>query len=226
MKSKKLICLFIAIMLLCTLVLTACGPSGNVDDNDDNNTDINTPGPGDNTDENTDTDPDITHPDGGEDNTNTGGNETDSSDSALSLITTLLDRLRETELQIPMSLPAASVPVSELLYAAGLSENDYDNYVIDVAHSMAGIGTIAHQIVVYECKDAASAAQVKSIVSKTGGYDPEKWICVWPDTVIAVDAGSYVLLVAGKRDVADAAIEIFGELAGTTNEVVTFWNNN
>ena len=145
--------------------------------------------------------------------------------SAQEVLTGLLEALQAAEVWMPMSMPPAAAPEQERKNAIGLSDADYEKYVTDNAQSMAGITTQAHQIVVFRCQDANAAAQVKKLISGDGGYDPQKWICVFPETAIAFDAGAYVLLVASYREVADATVEIMTEAAGSIGEVITFYGS-
>ena len=88
---------------------------------------------------------------------------------------------------------------------------------------MAAIATFAHQIVIIKAKDAGSATEIKTLISSDGGFDPHKWICVWPDKAIAVESGSYVLLAASTSEITDAALNAFKADAGTIGSVITFW---
>jgi hypothetical protein len=117
-----------------------------------------------------------------------------------------------------------AVSAAESQNTIGLSESDFNKYVAAAAQSLAAIGTFAHQIIVIQGVDDKAAGQIKSLVSGDGGYDPKKWVCVYPEKAVAVESGSYVLLVAAKNDVADAAVEIFRETAGSIGEANVFWN--
>ena len=108
--------------------------------------------------------------------------------------------------------------------AIGLSEADFGKYVTAAADTMAAIGTFAHQIIIIQGVDAAAATQIKKIVSGTGGYDPKKWVCVYPEKAIAIEAGNYVMIVAAKNAVADAAVDIFKATAGNAGDANVFWD--
>ena len=125
---------------------------------------------------------------------------------------------------MPMSMPPAAVSAEESQNTIGLSEADFNKYVASAAHSLAAIGTFAHQIILIQGVDNKAAAQIKNLVSSDDGYNPKKWVCVYPDKGIVVDSGSYVLLVAASDEVADAAVEVFKNIAGSIGEVITFWN--
>ena len=125
---------------------------------------------------------------------------------------------------MPMSLPPAGFALELSQNTVGLSEADYTKYVSEASQTMGAIMTAAHQIVLVKAVDAAAAAQVKKLISGPGGYDAKKWICVFPQTAIVIDSGVYVLLVASSREVADTAANVFKELAGSTGDVVTFFD--
>jgi hypothetical protein len=106
---------------------------------------------------------------------------------------------------------------------AGLSAESFAQYVTSAAFEAAAISTFAHEMAVIQAKDAASALEVKALVSGEGGFDPYKWICVMPEKVLAVESGSYVLLVAARADYCDAALAAFTEAAGSVGEVNVFY---
>jgi hypothetical protein len=105
----------------------------------------------------------------------------------------------------------------------GLSAESFGQYVAAAATEMAAISTFAHQVTVIQAKDAASALDVKALVSGEGGFDPNKWICVVPEKALAVESGSYVLLVAARADFCDAAVAAFTEAAGSVGEINVFY---
>jgi hypothetical protein len=117
---------------------------------------------------------------------------------------------------------AVAADISENMI--GLSEADFNKYAAAAAQSMAAIGTFAHQLIIIQGVDDKAAAQIKSLVSGDNGYNPKKWVCVFPQRAVAVDSGSYVLLVAASGEVADAAVEIFRNIAGSAGDVITFWD--
>jgi len=155
-----------------------------------------------------------------------GGSQTNLTGTADDVLVKLLSDIEAAGVEMPMGLPPSAVPPDISQNTVGLSTADFNRLVASSSYSLAAIGTFAHQIIVLQGNDAAAAVQIKDIVSKDGGYDPQKWICVWPDRVIAVDSGAYVLIVASYNDVVDAAIAAFKADAGTTGDVITFWEHS
>jgi len=135
----------------------------------------------------------------------------------------LIDDLGSANVDMPMSLPPTDVAPDLSQNTIGLSEADFGKLVSSASFSLAAIGTFAHQIIVIQANDAAAAGKVKNLVSGANGYDPKKWICVFPDKVISVDSGEYVLIVASYNAVVDAALAAFKEAAGSTGDVITIW---
>jgi len=154
-----------------------------------------------------------------------GGNS-NLSGSALDILSKLDEDLKQTGIEMPMTLPPMEVSADMSQNDVGLSTADFNRLVTSAASSLAAIGTFAHQIVIIQANDANAAAEVKNLISGTNGYDSQKWICVWPEKVIAVESGAYVLLAAAKADVVDAAIEAFRSEAGTIGTVVTFFEHD
>jgi len=152
-----------------------------------------------------------------------GGGESGLSGTPEEVLSMIIEGLNDAAVEMPMSIPPMAVTAETSQYTIGLSEADFERYVAAAAHSMAAIGTFAHQIIIIQGVDDNAAGQIKKLVSGADGYDSQKWICVFPQKSIAVDAGPYVLLVASYSEVADTAIEILKNAAGSIGEVITFW---
>jgi len=135
----------------------------------------------------------------------------------------ILDDVAEAGVHMPMALPPTEVTADLAHNAIGLSEGDFGRLVTSAFYSLAAIGTFAHQVIMIQANDDAAAIEVKRLISSDGGYDPQKWICVWPESVAVVESGSYVLLVASYDEVVEAAIAAFEADAGAIGEVNTFW---
>ena len=151
-----------------------------------------------------------------------GGSSSTLSGSASDVLGMINDALASAGVEMPMSSPPMDVPVDLSESLIGLSESDFGSLVKSASRSMAMIGTFAHEIVVVQAKDARSATQVKDIAAG-GGYDPKKWICVFPEKGIAVESGDYVLIVASYAEVADTAAKLFKEAGGGGGDVNVFW---
>lgn len=152
--------------------------------------------------------------------------DSDLSGSAIDVLSKLDADLAQTGIEMPMTLPPTEVTADMSQNDIGLSSSDFNRLVVDAASSLAAIGTFAHQIAVIQANDASAAAEVKRLISGTNGYDALKWICVWPERVIVVESGAYVLLAAANADVVDAAIEAFRSEAGAIGTVVTFFEHD
>jgi len=146
--------------------------------------------------------------------------------SALDVLSKLDEDLKATGIEMPMTLPPTTVTSDMAHNDVGLTSSDFDRLVTSAASSLAAIGTFAHQIAIIQANDTSAATQVKNLISGANGYDAQKWICVWPDKVIVVESGAYVLLAAANADVVDAAIAAFQKEAGTIGSVVTFFEHD
>jgi len=155
-----------------------------------------------------------------------GGGSTNLTGSAIDVLGKLDEDLKQTGIQMPMTLPPMEVQSDMAHNDVGLSSPDFDRLVTSAASSLAAIGTFAHQIVIIQANDASAASQIKNLISGTDGYDAQKWICVWPDKAVVVESGSYVLLAAAHTDVVDAAVEAFQNDAGSIGTVVTFYEHD
>jgi len=155
-----------------------------------------------------------------------GGTSTNLSGSPVEFLKEFVDELREKGVEMPMVLPPTEVEPELSHNTIGLEEEDFNRLVVSAAHNIAAIGTFAHQLIMIQAKDARAAGEVKGIVSGPDGYDPHKWICVWPERAIVMDSGEYVLIVAARAPVVEAAIDVFREMAGTIGTVVTFFEHD
>ena len=126
----------------------------------------------------------------------------------------------------PMPMPfITEVTAESSQYQLGLSGADFDAYVSSATVATAAIATFAHEVALIQAKDAASAAEIKKRVAGDGGYDSEKWICVWPERSRVVESGPYVLIAVSRAEVVDAVYAAFADAAGTTGEPVDFFTS-
>jgi predicted small lipoprotein YifL len=139
------------------------------------------------------------------------------------ILAALNESIKASGAEAPATMPPLSLNAETAPKNAGLSAESFAEYVTAAATEAAAISTFAHQVVVIQAKDSASATEVKALVSGEGGFDPNKWICVQPEKVLAVESGSYVLLVAARADYCDAALAAFTGLAGSIGEVNVFF---
>ena len=163
---------------------------------------------------------------GGSGASNGGGDASNLSGTPADILDKLVIDIQNTGVKMPMSFPPTEVTPDISLNTMGLSEADFGKLVVSASYNMAAIGTFAHQIIVIQAKDVDAASEVKKIVSSSNGYDPKKWICVFPEQVIAVNAGEYVLIVASYREVVEAALKAFEKSAGSIGTVETIWEHS
>jgi hypothetical protein len=149
--------------------------------------------------------------------------QSDLSGSSEDVLEQILSGIEETDVRTPMPLPPTALDGDMSQSQLGLSAADFNNLVESASFSMAAIATFAHQIFVIEAVDAVAALEIKNLISSDSGFDPHKWICVFPEKAIVVESGNYVLLVASTSDVVDAALSVFEAAAGNIGNVNTFW---
>ena len=202
MKVKKVSVILIVVMVVSLLAACAGQGTGSTTPGGDTGT-SGTPGTG----------------------SGSSGTSTNLTGSALDILTKLDEDLKQTGIEMPMTLPPLEVSADMSQNDIGLSSADFNRLVTSAASSLAAIGTFAHQIVIIEANSAAAATEAKNLISGSSGYDAQKWICVWPDKVIVVESGQYLLLAAANADVVDAAVEAFKAEAGTIGSVVTFFEH-
>ena len=121
--------------------------------------------------------------------------------------------------KLPMSFE--SDITRENCQGIGLKPEEFDKYVSKATASTGAIMTSAHEIVLLQAKNAASAAEVKKLIA--AGFDSWKWICVAPEKSCVIESGNYVLLAVGRTAAVDAVIAAFEEAAGTVGDVNVFF---
>ena len=158
----------------------------------------------------------------------TSGSPSTSTSSGSSLTGTAADVMAQVLTATAAALPANSAPITEqvaltadLAEGVGLTQAQFKDDVVSGEISRAMIMTFAHEVVLIQAKDAASAAKLKTAIA--GAYNPGKWICVFPEQASIVESGAYVLLVVSTGQYAAAALDAFAKLAGTTGTVNTFY---
>ncbi len=94
----------------------------------------------------------------------------------------------------------------------GLTPEQLAEYAEDAYVSIAALNVSAHLTALVKCKDAAAAAEVKSLIADN--FDSHRWVCVQPEQCLVVEAGNYVFLVASYNETATALKDAFLALAG------------
>jgi hypothetical protein len=104
----------------------------------------------------------------------------------------------------------------------GLTTQEFTELVVSAYTSNAAFISTAHEVALIECADAAGAERVKGLVAK--GFNPNRWICVFPEYALVVESGKYVLLSASMGNFCNAVVEAFAsEMGGETGKTDTFY---
>lgn len=230
MRTKRIICIVMAVVLIG--IAAGCGSAGNEGNtnppgpSDSGNTGTSTPPPTDSATPPPPTDSGTTSP------APTSGGSTNLSGTAEEVLIELVEKTKTIveaagEFMYMSMIQEVTPDLSQ--NAFGLSEADLGNLTVSASSSLAAIGTHAHQVVIFEAKDSASAAEIKRIVAGRvngkDGYDAQKWICAWPEQVAVVESGNYVLLIASRKDVVETAVQVFTEMAGSIGTVDIFYEH-
>lgn len=94
----------------------------------------------------------------------------------------------------------------------GITSEAFDQYVDEAASATGALITTAFQAAVVKCKDPVTADEAKTVIADN--FDSFKWICVFPEQSLVMNAGSYVLLAVGTVAETDAISRAFDEAAG------------
>lgn len=136
----------------------------------------------------------------------------------------------EPDIKIPAPLPAEiagdnSITADNCKNYTGLTPEQLDEYVMEGYNTVAGIMTIAFDIVLIKCKDYAAAKEVKKIIASE--YDPNYRVCAPPDQAFVVESGRFVFLGGMANNMAEAFQKAFDEQFETkTGDVNKFFERD
>ena len=113
---------------------------------------------------------------------------------------------------IEIMAETAAVDAESSEWLAGITADDYANYVESLAISMPMMMAQAHHEILVKCKDAESALAIKDAIEK--GFDPGRWVCVQAEKIYCGISGTHVYMVASNADWADKLFAKFEALSG------------
>jgi glucose/arabinose dehydrogenase len=114
------------------------------------------------------------------------------------------------------------VTSDDCLPMLGLEPEDFSGDVDEAYVSNAAIMTIAHEIALIKCSDADAAARVKRLIAS--GFNSGRWICVFPDRSLVIEAGEYVMLAATGASISEALVNSFvSNLGGAADDADVFY---
>ncbi|MDR3208196.1 MAG: DUF4358 domain-containing protein, partial [Oscillospiraceae bacterium] len=152
--------------------------------------------------------------------TPTPGGVSETTLETLQKILTGTNGLLTDQTKLPMSFEdAVSADISQGML--GLTASEFGQYVTEAYTSTAAFGSIAHEVALIRCKDAAAAVEVKKLVAS--GFNSLKWICVFPRQSFVVESGSYVLLGAVTNEAAAALQSSFSSALGGSGTPNVFY---
>lgn len=146
-------------------------------------------------------------------------------DPADKVLNNILATAHDSGYEFPVPLGPNAVTADQLKSLIGITAGDYDKYVSSAAQILVEFDEIAYQMVMVQAKDIASVAKIKAIAIGEGGYDPPERFGNLLKKAIAVESGSYVLLVASDEFFCKIAVEEFAKVTGTIEDVTAFWPN-
>ena len=168
----------------------------------------------------------------GTSNSGTDTNKTDSTSNisgSLEEVTgKIIEKANETltgydKFPTPYNNPVTETNVEGEL---GLTVEQFKTSVKSALSAKDPVMNMANEIILIECNDAAAAADVKKWIIVEGGYDPYKWICAWPEQSLVITSGQYVFLVSSSVVRAEALLQAFKDMAGSTGDLTIFFESD
>jgi len=103
----------------------------------------------------------------------------------------------------------------------GLLADDFASFIDNAAAATCESDEIAFQAAVVKCKDAGDAEMIDSLIRE--GFDPGKWVYVFPDRSLTVVSGPYVMLAVGSEAEADSIAATFKKISGGSPKITVFY---
>ena len=103
----------------------------------------------------------------------------------------------------------------------GLLADDFASYVAEAAAATSESDGVAFQAAIVLCRYADDAGMINGLIQE--GFDPGKWVYVFPDRALTSVAGPYILLAVGNETEADALAAAFKNTIDGTASTKVFY---
>jgi len=103
----------------------------------------------------------------------------------------------------------------------GLLADDFASYIKDAAVAANEAGEAAFQAAVVLCRYTDDASMIDGLIRE--GFDPGKWVYVFPDRALTSVSGAYILLAAGSDAETAELAAAFKTTAGGFAQTTVFY---
>lgn len=192
--------LIVGLVAALSVVLVACGPSDDVEVNNDNVIQS-----GDNLNQ--------------DNNLENESGEDFEEEIVVSELEKKINALMEKS-QVMIRMPMAMPIDSEAAFTyIGLSADVFNANVKEAMSYESMIMPANQSVCLIELNDTADVASIKKQV--LDNCDPNKWICMSADKCLVVDSGRYIMLVMSTQEDCDALQKAFAAEFGNAGEALT-----
>jgi len=143
--------------------------------------------------------------------------------SALELLQNIIDEAN-TELENGEGLPEVNIDAITAENSPamlGMIADDFASFAQDGAAAVCESDMIAFQAAVVICRDVNDAAMIDKMIQE--GFDPGKWVYVFPDRALTVVSGPFIMLAVGSEAEADALANAFNKAIGGSSGAAVFY---
>ena len=103
----------------------------------------------------------------------------------------------------------------------GLLADDFVSFIEEASAAAGESDMIAFQAAVILCKDANDADMIDGLIQM--GFDPGKWVYVFPDRALTVVSKPYIMLVSGSIKETESLTESFKKAIGGSSVISVFY---
>ena len=153
------------------------------------------------------------------------GEATNESEPAEVLFTGTADELlqsiiSESDAKLPKvyidAITAENAPA-----ALGLLADDFASFISEGAAATVESDAVAFQAAVVLCRYDEDAVMIDELIRE--GFDPGKWVYVFPDRSLTAVSGPYILLAAGSEAETQALADAFKNSLGNSTIINIFY---
>ena len=103
----------------------------------------------------------------------------------------------------------------------GLLADDFASFISEGTVALSDSDSVAFQAAVVQCRYADDAGLIEELIQE--GFDPGKWVYVFPDRALTAVYGSFLLLAVGSEAETQALADAFEKNAGGLTSTRAFY---
>jgi len=138
------------------------------------------------------------------------------SDSAIGTLKKIIDNADGLPTVIVDTLSVENAPAM-----LGLLKDDFATFILEAAAATCESDEIAFQAVLAQLREEGDAEMIAGLIQT--GFDPGKWVYVFPDSSLTAVSGPYLLLAVGSGSETQALADAFKTVIGGSATITVFY---